>query len=635
MMFGDQSGQSIEKQIAALAQNISSNSSHAGQQVPHVTDQSPLPRQNPLQNHQVAAPKPSANHARLFPNMKAKEPLTVPLRLENSTKPKVDLSHATLLQPSKDLVQPSNNPNVLSSLFSATLDAQKGVTGKSLESGRPRKGGATCDGAKTRTPKSSTFKQLNEDLRRKLDKLRCLPSSADKRQGTSRHSFSGAPDARVTKRQGPTPTGKPSTGPGSPQTAHYAPRSGVGATPVSSRKRTALDATTLKVIHHSFQLGILSAAKDVTQGKSVVLKEIMPPEDMAELMTQIPEFFKNQEDSSQECSHPPSGFTPPPPPGLAPTAEAGEDMPSAGLDSWSDMPMVDGSGSAQRIPSADVIQSQMEQAMKGHSKAQSHPTPTRAQVGPVSMISNQQTNQNGVSGTVLSNMNPHQQPEEIPGQALGTVEPSMTVVAKTLQAGGRRISPGQGTRLPDGSASPFQINDGRAHIDQEALRQQTKSTDGKVAEPKRGRKRAAPKVSRAGKQEREKPKRKRTYKKRNAATPVPTAANQERDTAAADRIDTAPPDGTLPVGTGIPNLIADEKRMPNSGPTIGHNVTTKEPMPTWELETWVWSVPPTGEPRTEKQRAELDALYVKTAARINSASGQTDNTIDLMAIDAL
>src|SRR5690606_40140978 len=98
------------------------------------------------------------------------------------------------------------------------------------------------------------------------------------------------------------------------------------------------------------------------------------------LMTHVPEFFKNQEESSQESPDSKSGFTPPPPPDHATPSEAGEGMTSENLNGWLDMPMVDGSGSVQRIPSADAIQGQMEQAMNGYGKTLPHPTPTRAQV---------------------------------------------------------------------------------------------------------------------------------------------------------------------------------------------------------------------------------------------------------------
>src|SRR5690606_20075512 len=114
---------------------------------------------------------------------------------------------------------------------------------------------------------------------------------------------------------------------------------------------------------------------------------------------------------------------------------------------------------------------------------------------------NQEGAQNGISS----------QPDQI-GAARGTAPPGRSLPSNNLHGDRARSSPDECNDLA-GSSSPFQINDGRAHIDQETLRQQTRTTSTEVVEPARNRKRAASKVSGAGAQETDKkPKRKRTYK---------------------------------------------------------------------------------------------------------------------------
>lgn len=631
-------GKRLREQFDHIVAQTMSDIGHSGQQVPQTKAPAPPPTRSHAQNHQGVATRAAPSHDRFFPNMKAKpfDP-SVPLRLETSTEPKMDLTGAKVLQPG-DLSQ--LDPRALGGLFSKTIGSQHGAAGKSLESGRPQRRCSGSDEVKTRPPKSSTFKQLNEVYQRKITDAQSLPARGDKGQTAPGSRSAGVSDGRVTKRLAQKPARKPSSGSGSgsPKAIHHAIGSGVGATPVSRRDEKGMDAAAMKAINYAFYLGTLSAAKDTAQRKGSAPKETMPLEDLAKLVIQVPEFFKSREEPSQEAPDPGSGFTPQPPHDL--TATTADEEISKESNDWSVVPMVDGSGStsgsAQRIPSANAIQGQMEEAMNGNSKARTIPTPSRSRVAPVaSIIPSKQAAQNGSSGAVPGNMGLPHQPGQA-GAAPGTAEPGMALPANNPQEGEALSSSDEGNGLLGGSSSPFQINGGRAHIDQESLRQQTKATSNKATEPKGGRKRAASKVSGAVEQETEnKPKRKRNYKKKNAAVAAPTAAGQEKGAAVTDRIDTAPSNGDLPVGTGLPSETTTENNMGSSSPTIAQSVATRKPMPLDELETWAWSAPPTGKPLTKKQKAELDALFERTAARIKSAPGQANNPIDLTAIDAL
>lgn len=627
-MLRSKPGQRLQEQFYTPGEQSMSGSLHIRQQVSQMKPQAPRPTQN---NRNVAT-RAAKSHHQLFPNMKAEafDP-SAPLRLETSTGSKMDLTGARVLNPG-EMSQLPEDPRLLGGLFSNTIDSRNGVTGKSLESGRPQRRGASSGEVKAQSQKLSTFKQLNENYQkkiteeeRKIAQAQRLPSRADKGQDRSGSRSSGVSGGRVTKRQASKPTRKPSSGSGSPKIVHHAPGSGVGATPCSRRDEEQMDAAALKAVNYAFHLGRLSAAKDTTQGNTGVPKETMSLKDLEKLMESVPEFFKNHEEPSQESPNSESDFRPPPPPP--------PDLAAATTADEITVPMVDGSGSAQRIPSADTIQGLMEKAMNG--QAPTLPTPSRAQVAPVdSVASNQQPAQNGVLSPFSSNMGLPHQPDQS-GAAPGTTDPGMALPPNKHQPGGARCSPDGCNGPPCGSSSPFQINGGRAHIDQETLRQQTKATGTKITEPKHGRKRAASGVSGAGDQETEnKPKRKRTYKKKNVATATATAVDQEQAAAVTDRLDTSPSTGTLPVNTELSSTAA-ENSMDSSSPTIARVAVTKTPMPMDELEAWIWSAPPTGKPYTEEQRAELDFLFAKTAARINSISGRAENPIDLTEIDAL
>lgn len=669
------------------------NVSHNGQQASQPDAQPHLPTQDNAQSHQRTAPTAGASHARFFPNLTTADfDPSVPLRLDTSTKPKIDLTGATILQPSK-------NPKDLGSLFSAAIDAQKGDTGKASGLARGKKKGAT-DEAAAQKPKSKTFGQLNEDYQRALAQGSSNPETG---RDVAGDKADGASGGQAKKQQVPKPTPKPSTSPGSSKTDDPTPgrKADTALDPNSFRK---LDKATRKALYYAFLLGALSTGTSSKQIKP------MTREDMKKLMEKVPEFFiKPQEKSSHASSDPRSGFTPSPLPGPATAIATDQNTPSNTPSNVANVPMFDGSGSVQRIPSADAIQGQMENAMKGPVKTEPHRTPTPAQLAL------------GDSGIDLALMALPQ-----PQRPIGTgvmAKSGMNTPVTDSPVFEARTSPDESDGVPN--SSPFQINGGRAHIDQEALREQTKGADAdaEVTRPKRGRKRAAsqaspdgeetenkpkrgkkaaapqtapdgegetenkskrgrkaaapqaspggeeetdskPKrgrkraASQAGEGEENKPKRKRTYKKKNAATP---AAAAPAPTTVAESFAVPEPIGTTPLNTTFeigassphvtqvaaaeqsaaplnttseasaspPNAIPAESTMPSPVPTAAHSVAT---VPMEELESFVSSAPLA--PLTAEQRAEFDAILQKTAARIGAAPGRAHNHIDLAAIDA-
>ena len=463
----DLQAQHIQAQHNALMHQAHSNGAHNGQLVLQSSNQPLHSGQSQGHAHQV-----KGDHGRLFPGLSTADfDPTVPLRLETSTKPKIDLTGATPLEP-------SNDPKDLRSLFSATVNARKADEDKAggLVGGKKRERPASFDASMIQKP-TKTFGELNKGYQRALSQSHPSPQKKQKVAGT-KAGAGGVSGEIVAKEQAPKHTRKPSASKMPPKTAPKDPEPVVDADPPLHGRRE-LDRATVKALHYAFYLGAFAGAANAVQnqGKIRLKENMMTPEAMDKLMGLVPEFFsKTYQGPAQVSSDSRSGFSPSPKIGVA-TATAVEQHTPPNVS----IPMFDGSGSVQRIPNADAIQGQMEMAMKGHAKAEPYfspiPISIPAPLVPVaSMAPVQEAIRNGDSGGDLPRLDLQQQPQTATGVDQGLEDPGLSTPVKDDPATGIQTSPEESDDLPAGS-SPFQINGGHAHIDNETLLKQMKIKD--------------------------------------------------------------------------------------------------------------------------------------------------------------
>ncbi|MBE3042112.1 hypothetical protein IMZ48_05930 [Candidatus Bathyarchaeota archaeon] len=465
----DLQAQHIQAQHNTLMHQAHSNGAHNGQLVLHSNNQPHPPGQNQAQNQGLAR-QAKGDHARFFPTLSTADfDPTVPLRLETSTKPKIDLTGATLLEP-------SNDPKDLRSLFSATVNAKKVDENKAggLGMGKKRERPASFDASMTQKP-SKTFGELNKGYQRALSQSHPIPQKKQKVAGTK---AGGVPGGIVAKEQAPKQTQKPSAGKVAPKAPLPTLEPVVGAPPVSVSAMDPaaykeLDPVGMKVIRYAYILGAISVA--VANPSVSGINKGMSLESMERLMQWVPEFFSRaQEKASHASSDARSGFSPSPKIGVATATADGQHTPPN-----VSIPMFDGSGSVQRIPNADAIQGQMEMAMKGRSKAEPYftpiPIPILAKPAPLpSKAPAQQGAQNGESGDE-PRMDLPQQPQTATDVDQGLEDPGLSTPVKDLPATDPQTS--LESDGPPAGSSPFQIEGGRAHVDQETLLEQTKIND--------------------------------------------------------------------------------------------------------------------------------------------------------------
>lgn len=628
-----------------------------------------------LKSHQGAAPSAKIDHARFFPGQSASsmdiDP-TVPLRLDTSTASKIDLTGATL--------EPSKDPQKLNQLFSAAISAKKNAP----EKAKKRKNPDELPTGRV-LANEEAFKKLNREYNARIANSSLMPTgtlSNNVSDSTSRSSGTSV------KQRTPPMLVQQTGSASSPSTVTRQDQGPVVSAATVANALKNMDPTTKRLIDCAFYLGTFTGARDAVRtfyyrlvdsvdgsmgeltvrGFLGIPKEVMEladddprkleavakgvekagkyhfsrmkrqspdstlctgkirPQDIAKLVGLVPEFFaKTQRESRRTSSDLGGGLTRSP---SAATAAVVTDKktPSPGPDGGQGVPTIDGSGSAPRVLNGDAFQGQMEVAMNSQGQAQPGLSPTMGRDSPVSWAMPGQTSfQNVTSGLNLTH-----QTDGAVGDTAGNGNTTgvnvLAAQAKTLRGGDNGASSG---------SCPFQINGGRAHVDQDALKTQAKSADVEAPKLVRGKKRGASKASNAEEQGTgSRPKRKRIYNNKTKNATSESTAYVEKETTLSSQSDAALSNDTSGISAAA-NTTSPEGGMPSSSSITVHDTERDETVPPKGFNTWLKSLTVPGPPLTEKERAEIHPMLAGFGIDAKADFIDVNESNDPTDIDAL
>lgn len=644
-MIGDQPAQESQNQFMPFNQPGFAN---GGQQVPQTTAQPGSIGNTHLKNQQGATSNPKIDYARFFPGLSASstgiDP-TVPLRLDTSTASKIDLTDATPLEP-------SNDPRELNKLFSVAVGAKKTAVEKAKKRKNP-------DEAPTRRVRANeeVFRKLNREYNERIARSGSNPAGTllDKVNNTA-----SRPSEEDSK-QDPSPTGAQQTGaaPISSMMDRQGHGPGVSDATLANVLKN-MDPVTKKLIDCAFHLGTCSGASDAIRAyqcrlvdaaqkgmgdltvraflgipKEVIAMDENDPmrkeavakgasksmeyhahrmrhqspdstlctgkirvQDMTKLVARVPEFFaKSQGESRRTSSELEGGLTRSPSAATAVVTDRRTPSPRPGGEQG--VPTTDGSSSAPRVINGDAFQGQMEMAMNGQGQAQSSLSPTMGGDASVNWtIPGQQSMRSITSGLTLAH-----QADDAARDTAGNGPNTTGIYAPATKAQTPRV----GENGAPGSSSPFQINSGRAHVDQGALKMQAKSADVEAPKPGRGKKRAASKVSHAEEKDvSSKPKRKRTYnkKKKNADH---TSTTVEKETTLSPQNDAVISNGTSGIRAAS-NGMSTENDLASSSSMTASDAEQAGILLPKGYDTWIKPMTSFRTALTGEQRAGMNTM---------------------------
>ena len=626
-----------------------------------------------LKSHQGAAPNGKIDHAGFFPGLSASsmdtDP-TVPLRLDTSTTSKIGLTGATL--------EPSKDPQKLNQLFSGATSAKKNAP----ETAKKRKNPDEVPIGRTRVDEEA-FKKLNREYNARIAKYSSTsagtPSNnvSDPASCSSGAGLKHSAAAMLVQQTESTP---------SPSTVTCQSKGPVASAATVANAVKNMDPTTKRLIDCAFYLGtftgtrdairtyhcrlvdsvktsmgdltvraflgipmeVMEFADDDSRKQEAVAKSVekaekyhfsrmkrqspdsalctrkIRPQDTAKLVGLVPEFFaKTQRESRRTSSDLGRGLTRSPSTATAVVAE--RKTPSPGPGCGRGVPTTDGSGSAPRVLNGDAFQGQMEMAMNGQSQAQPGLSPT---MGRGAQVIRTMPGQQGIQ-SIISGPNLTRQADGAAGDTAGNGNtPGIDVPAAQAQ------TPRSGENGASGGSSPFQINGGRAHVDQDALKTQTKGTDVEAPKPGRGRKRSASKASHAEEQEiGSMPKRKRAYKKKKDATST-SSTTVEKETTLSPGSDAALSNDTGGISADT-NTMGTEDATSSSSSMTAHDAERDETAPPKRFNTWLKSLAVPRPPRSENECAEIHAMLAGFGIDAKADFIDAKESSDSTDIDAL
>lgn len=661
-MVGDEPEQEPQNQFVPFMQQDFAN---GGQQMPQTTAQPPSMGHTHLKSHQVAAPKTKVDHSRFFPSLSAGSMginPTVPLRLDTSTTPKIDLTGVTPLEPSKD-------PQKLHQLFSVAI----GVRKNALEKAKKKRKNPDEVAAGRVKANREDFKKLNQEYKDRIAKSGSTPAGTPYNKVSNK---SNSPPAAGVKHDSAPPLAQQAgSAPASSTVARQDQGPVVSAATVANALKN-LDPTTKKLIDCAFYLGTLSGASDAVQtyhyrlvdsaengmgeltvrGFLGIPKEVMKladndprkqeavlkgveksrnyhyscmkhqspdsslctgkirSQDMTKLVARVPEFFaKTEGEPCRTSSDFRSSFTRSASAATAVVADG--KSPSPGLSSGGGVPTTDGNGFVPRVPSGDAFQGQMEIAMNGHGHGQPSLSPTMNRDVPLNWA---MPGQPGIQSSISDPALAHQ----ADGAARDTAGNGLNITGIDAPAAQPQTPPVGESGVPGGS-SPFQINSGRAHVDQDALKTQTKSDEVEAPKPGGGKKRSASKASHFEEQETgSKSKRKRTYNKKK--NPISTStATVEKKATLSPQSGAALSNDTSGISAAA-NALSTESAVPSSNSMTARDAEQAKMAPPKGYNTWLKSLAVPRPPLSQKEHAEIDAMLAEFGI---------DNRVDFIDIN--
>ena len=670
-VVSDKLEQEPQPQLVPFTQPGFTNGSQQG---PQTAAQTASIDRTHQKSHQYVDSKSKIDYSRFFPGLSVSstgiDP-TVPLRLDTSTASKIDLTDATPLEPSKD-------PRELDKLFSVTVGAKKSAVEKAKKRNNP-------DEVPTGRVKANeeAFKKLNREYKERIARSGSNPAGTLLNKVSDTTSRPSGGDSK----QDPYPTLAQQTesAPTSSTMDRQDHGPGVSAVTLANVLKN-MDPVTKKLIDCAFYLGTCSGTRDAVRAyhyrlvdaaqkgmgdltvraflgipKEVIGLDIndltkkeavakgadksmeyiyhrmhhqfpdstlctrkIRVQDMAKLVARVPEFFaKSQGESRRTLSE--LGGGPTRSPSAATAVVTDRTTPSPGLGGGQAVSTTDGSGSAPRVINGDAFQGQMEMAMNVQGQAQPSLSPTMGRDTSVHWnIPGQQGIQSIISGPTLTH--------QADGAARGTAGNGPNTTGIDVPAAESQTPQGGQNGAP-GSSSPFQINGGRAHVDQGALKTQAKSADVEAPKPQRGRKRGAPKASHDEEQETgSRPKRKRTYnKKKKSADHMSTTV--EKETTLSPQNDAALSNGTSGKGAAA-NTTSTEDSIPGSSSMTAPDAEQSGILLPKGYDTWIKSMTPFRTALTEDERAKMNALLagfgIEAKGLINASDSNASIDIDAL-----